>query len=122
VRPDMAEGRPRQESGLLKHTPSAPGTTVPDPADVSAVLALSDERDQHERRLLAAERRAYADGYRDGHQDAVREADRVWSSLPPARLTFAPCVHELEERRWGPPGREHAGDRRPGDRFPMEAA
>lgn len=102
-------------------------TEAPTPADrrraVAELLERSDERDQHERRLLDAERRAYLDGYRDGHQDAARELDAEWSATPPWRIPVSPAFAELERRRWGPGGRERFSDPRPSDRFPrMEAA
>ena len=90
---------------------------------VDELLELSDERDQHQRRLLDAERRAYLDGYREGRQDAVRELDAQWSVTPSLRIPVDPAFAELERRRWGPGGRERFGDPRPGDWFPrMEAA
>jgi hypothetical protein len=81
------------------------------------VLELSDERDQHDRRLLDAVRRAYLDGYRDGHADACREQDENWRQTPPLRIAAGPAYAVLEQLRYGPGGREHFGDPRPGD-FP----
>jgi hypothetical protein len=73
---------------------------------VTALLALSDERDAWLRRVLAA----WAEGYQAALSDAVVE------SL--ARIYPAPGhVPEIEKRRYPPDGREHFGDPRPGD-FP----
>ena len=83
-------------------------------------FALSDERDQHEARLQAAERAAYlrgqADGYKDGYEAGARLADAQWRRIAPD--PGAPTLAELETRRWGPRGREHFADPRPGDFIP----
>jgi hypothetical protein len=54
--------------------------------------------------------------YAAGRRDAQAEMAEAW------RRVAAPVVHgisaaEMEERRWGPGGRAHFGDPRPGD-FP----
>lgn len=78
-------------------------------------FALSDERDTWTARLLAAERDAYqagyADGDRAGYERGARVLDAEWSAPAPA-----PDFAEIEARRWGPGGRQHFGDARPGDR------
>jgi hypothetical protein len=58
--------------------------------------------------------------YQAGHRDAEAEMARRWDQI--AR----PAVHgtshaQLEERRWGPGGRAHFADPRPGD-FPGRGA
>ena len=58
--------------------------------------------------------------YAAGRRDAQAEMAEAW------RRVAAPVVHgisaaELEERRWGPDGRAHFADLRPGD-FPGRAA
>ena len=68
----------------------------------NTTLELSDERDGWQRRLLA-ERRA---GYDDCLVDL---ADAIGGRITPPRPTA------LEILRWGPAGREHFGDARPGD-------
>jgi hypothetical protein len=97
-------------------------TEVPAPPNgahaVDELLELSDERDQHQRRLLDAEHRAYIDGYRKGRQDAARDLDAEWSATSPRRVTIGPTLAELELERWGPGGRRHAADPRPGDHTP----
>lgn len=78
------------------------------------VLALSDERDTHLARLLAAEQAAYRAGYADGFRDAGEELFAAYRALPPVVIE-GESLAELEARRWGPGGREHFGDPRPGD-------
>jgi hypothetical protein len=58
--------------------------------------------------------------YEAGRRAAEAEQAEAWHQLA------APVAHgipyaELEERRWGPGGREHFADPRPGD-FPGRAA
>jgi hypothetical protein len=69
----------------------------------------------------------WADGYRigfeAGQEIAARRTAREWhvtaAGLPMAAI--GPSWAELERRRWGPGGRAHFGDPRPGD-FPGRAA
>ena len=68
----------------------------------NTTLELSDERDQWLRRVHAA----YREGW-DACHDAFAEAIAI--RINPARPT------PLEILRWGPGGREHFGDPRPGD-------
>lgn len=91
------------------------------PLLMAQVLALSDERDQWERRLQAEGRAAYQAGY----EDALRDADHSWAREPlhswareplhAPMLLDEPTQAELELRRYGPGGRDHFGDPRPGD-------
>lgn len=68
------------------------------------VLALSDERDQWRR--LAWQ--LWHDGFEAAQHNAVTESlSRAW---PGPRY-----VSEIERARYGPLGREHFGDPRPGD-------
>jgi hypothetical protein len=58
--------------------------------------------------------------YQAGRRDAEAEMARRWSQI--ARPVAHGISHaELEERRWGPGGRAHFADPRPGD-FPGRAA
>jgi hypothetical protein len=62
----------------------------------------------------------HADGYRAGYEAAWgdREADAAaWWRDHGRSLVDRPDHAELEERRWGPGGRAHFADPRPGD-FP----
>lgn len=96
------------------------------------LLAVSAERDRWTRRVLAAERAGYDRGRRDGWRDGYRqgredEAQDWFTSLAPAREAVRLCARgpsyvELERLRWGPGGREHFGDPRPGDYTGGDAA
>jgi hypothetical protein len=88
--------------------------------DRNALLELSDERDLWLHRLLGAERQAYERGLSDGIEAGRRleaaERDASWVRI--ARpVTRGRPLAGLEEKRWGPSGREHFADPRPGD-FP----
>lgn len=62
-----------------------------------------------------------ADGYRRGYELGARLREAEWPAVI-APLS-APSLAELDQLRWGPGGREHFGDPRPGDRYPkLEAA
>lgn len=98
--------------------PSAAPDYQPAPAQVTELLALSDERDQWMKRILDAQRDAYAAGWADGrnaHRAAVNGIDRASDVLD------RPTTAELEIRRWGTGGRDHFGDALPGDRSPSKA-
>lgn len=86
-------------------------TTIP-ASEVAALLALSDERDQWQRRLLEAERAAYLAGYADGRADAHRDADRAWAARPPLPVPDNLTHAEIEARRW-----ELHGERRTRETF-----
>jgi flagellar biosynthesis/type III secretory pathway protein FliH len=73
------------------------------------ILALSDERDAWQARLLAAEqaayRRGFAEGYKRGYERAHKERDREfdqWAAGINSGITHA----ELERRRYGDGGRQ----------------
>ena len=57
--------------------------------------------------------------YEAGRRDAEAEMAAQWSRV--SGVARGPDLAELEERRWGPGGREHFADPRPGD-FPGRAA
>ena len=62
----------------------------------------------------------HADGYRAGYEVARGEREAgaaAWWREHGRSLAQGPTHAELEERRWGPGGRAHFGDPRPGD-FP----
>ena len=64
------------------------------------VIELSDERDEHAARLLAAERRAYLAGYAAGYAEAQRDASRTWAlTPPPPPVSAGPTLAELRCRR-----------------------
>ena len=61
----------------------------------------------------------YLDLVRAAHQAGREEAEREmadrWNDIARPAASGAPRHSELEERRWGPGGREHFGDPRPDD-------
>jgi hypothetical protein len=73
-------------------------------------------RNQLGREMYEAGRR---DGYAAGRRDAEADMARFWAEA--ARLVTRGVSHaEVEQRRWGPGGRAHFADPRPGD-FPRRA-
>jgi hypothetical protein len=54
-----------------------------------------------------------------GYAAAEADMDARWNRIARAAVR-GPSHAELEEKRWGPGGREHFGDPRPGD-FPGRA-
>ncbi len=107
TRPEHARTSPQPSAAVTKFS-------LNDGADIRALLALSDERDQWMRWLLSAGRAAYREGYDDGFRDGGEELFARRRAWPPIIIT-GEMRAELERRRWGPGGREHAGDPRPGD-------
>lgn len=82
--------------------------TVPQPPGSALWRALSD-----------GYRAGLEHGYAIGYADAEADMAERWNEItrPVARgKSFA----ELEEKRWGPGGREHFADPRPGD-YPGKA-
>jgi hypothetical protein len=70
--------------------------------------ATGHEIDTDHGRLLASEARAA--GHQEGWDACLdRFADQIGGRIYPAHPT------ELEQQRWGPGGREHFADPRPGD-------
>ncbi len=114
--PDTTPGRSHKHSTAADEV----GSTVQrDPVPLAAVidglLDYSNVMDASLRLRLAAYRQGHADGrelgWREGYAAAVTEQERSW------RAIAAPVAHsgELQRRRWGPGGREHFADPRPGD-------
>ncbi len=94
---------------------------------VAALLdAMPDPRAEVElRRQLCREayERGRADGWRAGYERGARLLEATWPAVSATVTAGGPSHAELEARRWGPGGREHFGDPRPGDRFlGLEAA
>jgi hypothetical protein len=89
--PEMARGRPRQESG--PHDTTSPTTTIPSSPDISRVLADSDEQDAHLALRLAAWREGWRIGYelgvQDGRQQEGAERDEAWNRAARAALAIA---------------------------------
>jgi hypothetical protein len=122
--PDNAERDPRQEAAPADSL----DVNIPDPVLAGdyqmRILALSDKRDEQLRRELEMWRngwRACEVALGDQFAAGWEACDADWHrALGPARAaarhaarsaTFA----ELEEQRWGPGGRKHFADPRPGD-------
>jgi hypothetical protein len=86
---------------------------------VAGLLALSDERDAS----LALRLDAWRDGYQTGHAtgyDAgytrgAQLLEAEWPAVVATVVACGPSLAELELLRWGPGGREHFADPRPGD-------
>jgi hypothetical protein len=89
------------------------------PVRVAELLALSDERDAWQRRVLGAWRDGYqaghAAGYERGYHRGARLLEAEWPVVVASVTACGPSFAELERRRWGPGGRERFGDPRPGD-------
>jgi hypothetical protein len=58
--------------------------------------------------------------YQIGYAAAEADRDRGWNAIAHAAV-HGPSHAQLEERRWGPGGRAHFADPRPGD-FPGRGA
>ena len=86
----------------------------PEEAIEAAGLAESETayRNQLGREMYAA---GHADGYQAGYRRAEADQAAQWNQI--TRPVAGPSHAELEERRWGPGGRAHFADPRPGD-FP----
>jgi hypothetical protein len=83
----------------------------------AAIEAETRYRNQLAREMYQA---GHADGYRAGYQQADADQAARWNQAARAALG-GPSHAELEQRRWGPGGREAFGNPRPGD-FPGRAA
>ena len=83
-------------------------------ANVQYLIALSDERDLWERRI----EQAYRDGYRAAEIDHSEDYQKGVVDGALLRKRYQHDIVEAAEvdaLRWGPEGREHYGDPRPGD-------
>lgn len=65
--------------------------------------------------------RGLEDGYAQGAAEEAGEQAEAWHEVADPASRSGPSHAELEERRWGPGGREHFGDPRPGDYRGKEA-
>jgi hypothetical protein len=93
-------------------------------ADLAALAALIDPAAEAAyRRQLGAEawRDGWRRGYRHGYERGARLREAEWPAAVASVTACGPSLAELERRRWGPGGREHYGDPRPGDLGPGEA-
>lgn len=78
---------------------------TPQEAIEAAELAEAETRYR-----LQAAREMYAAGYAAAEADMAARWDRIARTTAPG-----PSHADLEEKRWGPGGRAHFGDPRPGD-------
>lgn len=86
--------------------------------EAAGLLDRSDERDVWHRFAVEWARSAYRGGYRAGH--AAGYATGYGQGVTDWKVTMelipgGPDHAELLRRRWGPGGREHFADPRPGD-------
>lgn len=63
-------------------------------------------------------RDCWREGRRAGYEQAMRDMARSWREIAEPVSRGGIPNGELEERRWGPGGREHFADPRPGDWLP----
>jgi hypothetical protein len=103
-------------------------TDTPTAAEVAAKLAESDRRDRELRAWLDALGMGHhaaaagrAKDWQQGYERAHADLERDWHAIADPASRNATSHAELEARRYGPGGREHFGDSRPGD-FPGRAA
>lgn len=93
---------------------------LPDASVIQNVLALSDERDTWTRRIEAAARDAYMEGYAEGRRvgylHGVREMETTWP--PVVQGLPGPTYAELELLRYPPAGRARFGESVASDRYP----
>ena len=86
---------------------------------VAELIELSDERDAWQARLGVEYRLGYAIGHAlgvdEGRRLEAEERDAAWNRIAGPIARGGDSYAELELRRWGPGGREHFGDPRPGD-------
>jgi hypothetical protein len=126
--PYRRERRPGQDGVQEMHSTGDGGITqsVTDAAEppialtraVAELLELSGERDRWMDRLGVEYRLGwklgYAAGVDEGRRLEAAERDRAWSRAAGV-IIRGETYDELELRRWGPGGRAHFGDTRPGD-------
>ena len=110
MRPEKVERRPGRRDGA-RNTTTASRLTIPDQAEVAELLVLSAERDAWLRRVLRTERAAYGRGHAAGYE--LGFVDGILSHKRAQHDAYR--LLQLEVARWGPGGREHFGDARPGD-------
>lgn len=120
--PDMGRPRGQHSPGPLPDSPPPSGevtSTVAHRGDNLRVLALSDEREQWHKLALdywrQGHRIGYGHGWKDGYEAAAADLEASYHEMALRVTRSGPDFAELERRRWGPGGREHFADPRPGD-------
>jgi hypothetical protein len=95
----------------------------PDPGSIAAAIEEADRIETETRYRLQMTREAFQAGMALGDARArealLREQAEAQRQLTAQLMPvlMSPTLAELETRRWGPGGRAHFGDPRPGD-FP----
>ncbi len=85
-------------------------------ADLVALLPDWETEVAYRRQLCReVARDAWRRGYRAGYERGARVMEATWPAIVAPVIASRPDHAELELRRWGPGGREHFGDPRPGD-------
>jgi hypothetical protein len=96
-----------------------------DPALMALMAQLigPSEADRRYWRQMTSEacRRAFEAGVARGRELEGTERDAAWIEIARPAARGGPSFADLELKRWGPAGREHFGDPKPGD-FPGRAA
>jgi hypothetical protein len=114
-----AAGHGDAERGPGVPSPRPAEPPVPLSAALAELLELSNERDVWMERLGDEYRLGwklgYAAGVDAGRRLEAAERDEAWNCIARPIVRGGPSHAELERRRWGPGGREHFGDPRPGD-------
>ena len=92
---------------------------MPDRHGVAAAMAAADRIAARSAADLSWVRQhgeaEYRRGWRAGYEARAAELEADWHAVAdPAARGGLPHA-ELESRRWGPGGRDHFGDARPGD-------
>lgn len=82
---------------------------IPAGMTMETIMALSDERDQWEKRILAAETAAYLRGYEDGFTDGSNSAHNARWVNRVNTLSWESDA-EMTSRRYGPGGRLMSGE------------
>jgi hypothetical protein len=88
---------------------------------LDALPDLSAEVELRRQLVRGIGRDAYQRGYHAGYERAERDMARRWDEIARPVSRGGPIHQELEERRWGPGGRQAFGDPRPGDRYPSRS-
>jgi len=120
---------PPESAATNDDPPPARGEILPTVAEIDPsaslkvviadVLAVSDQRELQLELRLQAWREGWLAGHEVGDQGgyarAIKDMERRWHEVADPVARGGPSFAELERRRWGPGGRKHFGDPRPGD-------
>ena len=132
ARPDRPPGRERDGGPTAEAGPPPPCRNPAARSDAGVIhrvandieqrrraawLRLSDERDLWLRRVYDSWRDGWRAGFEAGDAAGTRRTQREWhvTAIGLPLSVLGPSWAELERRRYGPGGRAHFGDPRPGD-------